>query len=196
MKRPQTLMNEKSSQEESDSEEMREFKQILNSPFRRPNTKRELFFDFKNFRSERKFCATQCCGIFMRLWKQNWNNKCQCLAMFVMPTLAMALNYYCARSYFFWETESRLIDPDWLPLHRIVANEKTVVGDRDTKKYIEKMPKYEESFETTYVSTEGHEIFRDFSMQVFDFCMNDAAEQPWSYGSYQFYDMDEDKHQY
>jgi len=81
-------------------------------------------------------------------------------------------------------------------MNKILVNDKTIIGNKDTKKYVEKMPDYDTAFEAKYVSTSGDEIFRDFSLQVFDFCLNDAVEQPWSYGSYQFYSMDEEKHQY
>ena len=29
-----------------------------------------------------------------------------------------------------------------------------------------------------------------------NFCIYDAVEQPWSYGAYEFYEMDEEKHRY
>ena len=29
-----------------------------------------------------------------------------------------------------------------------------------------------------------------------NFCINDAVDRPWSYGAYEFFEMDEDKHRY
>ena len=49
-------------------------------------------------------------------------------------------------------------------MNRILVNEKTIIGEKDTRKYVEKMPNFNKSFEAKYVSTDGHEIFRDFSL--------------------------------
>ena len=95
------------------------------------------------------------------------------------------------------ETDTMLLSPEILPAKQpILVNEKTQVGGVDTKKYIEKMPKYDEIFEASYVDTAGDEDFLGFHNRVFDFCVNTAVERPWSLGSFQFYEMDEDKHQY
>ena len=39
--------------------------------------------------------------------------------------------------------------------NKILVNERTQVDNVDTKKWIEKMPMYQEAFEPTYISTEG-----------------------------------------
>lgn len=54
------------------------------------------------------------------------------------------------------------MDPDWFTSNKILVNEKTIIGDKDTKKWIESLPKYDEAFEVSYVSTEGQEIFLDY----------------------------------
>ena len=114
-----------------------------------------------------------------------------------MPFLFTLLAWHFARYYKFEANESRVIEPDWFPLkNKILVNEKTQINNVDTKKWIERLPMYEEAFEPTYISTEGDENFYNFNAEVFDYCMNDANEYPWSYGSYQFYEMDEEKHQY
>ena len=68
------------------------------------------------------------------------------------------------------------------------------MGGLDTKKWVERLPMFEEAFEPTYVSTAGDEDFYPFRDAVFDYCLNEANEQPWSYGSYQFYEMDDVNH--
>ena len=178
--------------------EMKEFLKLQKSVLKRPNYKRELFYDFKKFRARRKNCCTQCCGIFARHWKENWNRKLRCLGLLVLPALSIYLSYYCCRSYFHSDNDSRLVDPDWFTSNKILVNEKTIIGDKDTKKWIESLPKYDEAFEVSYVSTEGQEIFLDYHDQIFDHftTQESSGDQPWSYGSYQFYDMDEEKNKY
>lgn len=48
----------------------------------------------------------------------------------------------------------------------------------------------------TYINTDDDPDFYNFENQLYDYCINNAYEYPWSYGSYQFYDMDEDRHSY
>ena len=79
-------------------------------------------------------------------------------------------------------------------MNKILVNEKTQIDALDTKKWIEKLPMYEDKFDATYISTEGDEDFYHFNSEVFDYCENNANEFPWSYGSYQFYEMNEDRH--
>ena len=88
-----------------------------------------------------------------------------------------------------------MFDPNWYPKNKIMVNEKTQVGDVDTKKYIEKMENIE-AFEPTYVDTAGDETFKGFHNRTLDYSINNASDFPWSYGSYQFFEMDEEKHQY
>ena len=68
--------------------------------------------------------------------------------------------------------------------NKILVNERTQVDNLDTKKWIEKMPMYQEAFEPTYISTEGDQDFYNFNYEIYDYCMNDATEWPWSYGSF------------
>ena len=169
----------------------------MQSTNKKPTYRGELFYDFKNQRSKPKFFGTQCCCIFVSRWKEHWNSKLKFLALIILPFLFTFLAWHCVRYYKFVETESRVVSPDWFPLkNKILVNEKTQVGNLDTKKWIEKLPMYEEAFEPTYVSTENDEDFYNFNQMVYDYCMNDASEYPWSYASYHFYEMDEEKHVY
>ena len=76
--------------------------------------------------------------------------------------MAIFISYYSCRSFFHVDNESRLLDPDWYETNKILVNEKTIIGDKDTKKWVEKIPKIDEAFEVSYVSTEGQEIFLDY----------------------------------
>ena len=55
---------------------------------------------------------------------------------------------------------------------------------------------YQEAFNVTYIDTEGDSDFYNFYDKHQDYCLNDAYEYPWSYGSYQLYEMDEERHSY
>ena len=112
--------------------------------------------------------------------------------------MAIFISYYSCRSFFHVDNESRLLDPDWYETNKILVNEKTIIGDKDTKKWVEKIPKIDEAFEVSYVSTEGQEIFLDYYDQIYDHftTQEKSGEKPWSYGSYQFYDMDEENNKY
>ena len=82
-------------------------------------------------------------------------------------------------------------------MNKILVNEKTIIGERDTKKYVEKLPKYPESYDASYANTEGQQSFLEFHDQIFDqFSSGEDSERPWSYGSYEFYDMNEETNQY
>jgi len=87
--------------------------------------------------------------------------------------------------------------PDWYPgKSKILANERTQIGDVDTKKFIDLMPMGEYAFDTTYTNTTGDEKFYGFNNKLYDYCVNEAVEFPWSYGAYQFYEMDDEKKKY
>ena len=109
---------------------MQEFLSLIKKPVKRPNYKRELFYNFKKFRSKRKFCGTQCCCIYARHCKENWNTKFRCCALFLLPALAIYINWHFVRYYWGKDVESRVYAPDWYPLKTpILVNEKTIVGD-------------------------------------------------------------------
>lgn len=67
----------------------------------------------------------------------------------------MFVSYHCVRTYFGSDNESRIVDPDWFQMNKILVNEKTIIGEKDTKKWVEKMPKYPEAFQADYANTEG-----------------------------------------
>ncbi len=54
----------------------------------------------------------------------------------------------------------------------------------------------ESVFKPTYIDTSDNTDFYPFYNAIFDFCKDDAYEKPWSLGSYQFYEMDEEKNLY
>lgn len=74
-----------------------------------------------------------------------------------------------------------------------MVNERTQVGGIDTKKWVENLPQ-SSYFEPTFIDTDGDVNYFDFDQDVYDYCMANATEFPWSYGSYQFYEMNEEKH--
>lgn len=54
---------------------------------------------------------------------------------------------------------------------------------------------YEEAFEPTYIDTSNHTTYFEFIDDVYKYGKG-IAEYPWSLGSYQFYEIDEDVHRY
>ena len=78
----------------------------------------------------------------------------------------------------------------------ILVNEKTIIGNKDTKVWIDNLPESESTFAPTYIDTSDHTDYYDFYEAIYEYCKNDAIEKPWSLGSYQFYEMDEDIHRY
>ena len=173
---------------------MKNFMQAMKEPVQKPTYRGELFYDFKKYRTKPKSIGSQCCCIFVTKWKEHWNAKARFLVVIIFPLLFVYLAWHCTRFYQAENNESRVISPDWYPMNKILVNEKTQIDALDTKKWIEKLPMYEDKFDATYISTEGDEDFYHFNSEVFDYCENNANEFPWSYGSYQFYEMNEDRH--
>lgn len=176
---------------------MEEFLSLIKNKVKRPNYKRELFYNFKKFRARRRNCCSQC---FCLCWNNvviDWNSKLRFCAIFLLPALMIHIDWHFIRYYWSSDVDSRVVSPDWMPLKTpILVNEKTVIGEQDTKKWIEKLPNYEESFDPTYISTKDDKDYFKFNQEVNDYCKNNVTEWPWSYGSYQFYEMDEEKNQY
>ena len=55
-------------------------------------------------------------------------------------------------------------------------NEKTQVGGKDTKRWIQKLPMSDEAFQPTYIDTSDHKDFFGFENALFDFCVNEATQ--------------------
>ena len=107
------------------------------------------------------------------------------LALLILPSLFIFLGWHFARYYYNYDVPSTVFSPDMYPTKvKVLVNERTQVGGQDTKKWMEKLPMYEEAFDITYVNTDNDPDFYHFNDEVQDFCINEAQEYPWSYGSY------------
>ena len=182
-----------------EGQEMREFKELMDLPVIHPapSAKGEIRFDFRRNRARGRLCILQCLLIFIRHLKEHWANKARFLALLIMPGLFTYSSWHFARYYEAKAVDSRVISPDWYPLkNKILVNEETIIGGKDTKRWVERLPMYEEAFEPTYVSTANHSDFYPFYDALLEYCQDEASERPWSYGSYELYEMDDEKHQY
>jgi len=82
--------------------------------------------------------------IWLRFWKEHFNNKKRCCALFLMPAVFVFSGWHFARYYQNKWGVSRVMSPDWYPVNKIMVNSETQVGGLDTKKWIEKLPMYDE----------------------------------------------------
>ena len=106
------------------------------------------------------------------------------MSLLLLPGLFVVAAWHITRYYHQENTESKLISPDWYPApNKLLVNERTQVGGFNTTKWIEHLPEAER-FEPTYFDTYGDENFYRFNSEVYDYCVNNATEFPWSYGSY------------
>lgn len=139
-------------------EEMRAFNMLMDEPLRRPAYKRELQYDFRRYKPKRSFCCTQCCCICVRHTRDHCRNKSRFLALILMPSIFVFLSWHCTRYLKQGYSQSRLTSPDMMDLKQpILINSKTQVGGHDTKKWVQKMPMYEEAFEPTFIDTQSDE---------------------------------------
>lgn len=76
-------------------------------------------------------------------------------------------------------------------------NSRTQVGGQDTSKWIENLPGFDDGrYEVIYTDTYGDETFKNFEKFFFTRQYEEDTEAPWLYGSYQFFEMDEERHKY
>ena len=99
--------------------------------------------------------------------KEHWKNKARFLALLILPSLFVFLGWHFARYYFNRSVDSRVFSPDMYPLrNKVLVNEKTQVGGLDTRKWIEKLPMYEDAWDITYVNTDNDPDFYHFNDEV------------------------------
>jgi hypothetical protein len=60
--------------------------------------------------------------IWLRFWKEHFNNKTRCLAFFLLPAGFVFLSWHFARYYYAKEGVSRVLTPDWYPMNKIMVN--------------------------------------------------------------------------
>ena len=90
-----------------------------------------------------------------------------------------------------------MLSPSVLPHKQpLLVNEKTQLGKKDTKKWIEKLPMASEAFHPTYIDPQLDSTFQGFEDSLAKFSEETALERPWALGAYQFYEMDEEHHKY
>ena len=146
---------------------MEEFKKLMNEPIKKPAYKREFYYDFKKYRAKRAFCGLQFVHILLRFVKEHWKNKARFLALLILPSLFIFLGWHFARYYFNRNVDSKVFSPDMYPSkNKVLVNEKTQVGGLDTRKWIEKLPMYEDEWDITYVNTDNDPDFYHFNDEV------------------------------
>ena len=121
----------------------------------------------------------------------------RCATLFLLPLLLVLMGWSFARYFYNPTSPSQLLTPAWLPPKQsILVNEKTQIGGVSTKKWIEKMPMYEEMFNVDYVDTTADKDYYGFDQEVFEYSSQQIDKYPYNLGSYQFFEMDEQRHKY
>ena len=89
------------------------------------------------------------------------------MALLILPSLFVFLGWHFARYYFNRNVDSKVFSPDMYPSkNKVLVNEKTQVGGLDTRKWIEKLPMYEDEWDITYVNTDNDPDFYHFNDEV------------------------------
>lgn len=163
--------------------EMKEFLDMKET--KRPAYRRDFYYDFKRYKTKRTFGPMQCPAICRRNVREHLHNKRRCCALFCLPSLYMLLTWHFVRFMYVVDSGKLELVPSLLPAkQQILVNEKTQIGGFDTKRWIEKMPSYQENFEPTYIDTSADDNYFNFNDKLFEFSTETVLEQPWSQGAY------------
>lgn len=138
----------------------------------RPKYRRDLFYDFRKYRARNRPWYYQAFFIFMRFWKEHWNNKLRFILLMVLPAMVVLSGWRFARYFKQIETESMLLEPDLIePYNKLFVNERTEVGDLETKKWFERLPMFDDGvYNINYVDSrkENFTYAEDFNTYIFD----------------------------
>ena len=78
-----------------------------------------------------------------------------------------------------------------------MVNNVTIQGEVPVDGVMDYFPDFESAFKPTYLPMNVSETFYDsYRDEVFDFSVNAVSEDPYNLGSYLFYKMDRENHDY
>ena len=133
------------------------------TPAVRAKYNRDYAYDFKKYKTKRTAFPLQYLFMCVRQGREYIKRPLRLITLLVLPPVFVLLGYLCVRYYHHQETESMLLSPDHYPEKQpILVNNRTIVGDVDTRKWIENLPESEKYFAPTYVNTTGHTSFAEF----------------------------------
>lgn len=155
---------------------MKEFLDMSKLPAKRPAYRRDFYYDFKKYKTKRQFGPLQCAAICRKNSKEHWHNKSRCLALFILPAMYVWLSWHSIRYYRHMSSGSLELTPDVLPFKQpLLVNKKTQVGNKDTSRWIDKMPLAAEAFEPKYIDTAGDKDYYGFENALFEFSTEEAT---------------------
>lgn len=151
----QDELSQESSDLETEDREMTEFRGSMQEPLKRPKYRRDLFYDFRKHRARARPWYLQAIFIFVRFWLEHWNKKLRFIAIAVLPSMLVYSGWHSARYFKNFESESLELTPQmYQPYSKLIVNNRTMVGDLDTSRWIEKLPQFDQdAFKVDYVDT-------------------------------------------
>lgn len=120
------------------------------------------------------------------------------LSIYLYPALVIIIGYLCARYFYQRDSDSRVMNPDWLPLKQpIMVNNETISGQIPVDEILQYFPDYENSFDPVYSPVNRSDPnYYQYRMDVYRYSGVEEGTEPFNMGNYLFYKMDRENHDY